>query len=249
MTDDHVPTDLGEVFGESPQEEIQVVEEAEEPVAEEAQEPDATPADEPKDVPAEKEEATVPVAALTAEREKRQALQKQIDDAKEPESEKKDFFEDPDAALDDRDERLRRESDNKLVAALEYTARNALGDEVYDAQEAAFIEYAKDNPHVIETLKDKINPIDAALKIGKEQIELKSKIAELDKIGDIEEYKAKIREEVKAELAADAEKSAEAKEAEAKAVKDKLPIDLANENSSGARGNSFTGPTPLDSIL
>lgn len=252
-TPEFVPTPLDNVMSGEPV--AEPAEEAKAETAEEvkAEEPKAEePADDPKaEEPKEepKEETTVPLAALKAERQERQDLQRRLDAKDNPveEPEKKDFFDDPEGAIENLKTEMRTESDTKMLEMMMDLTIETVGEDEFNTKTSIFNDAAAKDPSLLAKISQSKNPILAAYKEGK-------RLEAFQEIGDDPTaYKAKLKadalEEARAELKADAETTKAAEKAEVDKVRDSLPVDIANENSSGVRGNGFTGPTPLDAIL
>lgn len=206
-----------------------------------------------EDIPEESEpegekEATPPVAeeskeepwtkkAVLDERRKRQELEKakleleqrlkQIEGKKET----PDVFEDQDAYT----KHLKSEMQSQMLNMSEFMARREYPD--LDEKVARFEQMVKENP----TLAQKVM---AAPSPYHELVEVVRKAEEMDKMSDIDSYKAKLREEIKAELLAElkSEQPSKGREA-AKSV----PKSLAGQTSQAAITESVE--TTLANIL
>ena len=176
----------------------------------------ATPEPEAPTAPEVKEDKTVPLPALLAEREKRQALERQLAELKQqPQQPVPEFFEAPEQHLQIVEQRAAQ----RLHAALEEQAKAVYPD--YDDMAAKAIEAAQGNPLLAQQVMSAANPALALYQLGK-------KTAELALMQDPEAYRAKIEAEVRAKV--EAEFAAKASD-KAKAAAD-VPPDLAAARSS-----------------
>lgn len=194
----------------APEPEITKVEEAE-PTTE----PEPTKQAEPPEVSAFKAQAL-------DERRKRQALEQQLRALEEQQrqipTEKPDFWENPDAAMDARIAEIQRASDMRFYALAEDMTKGKYSD--YEEISDYFVEVlAPQNPGLIEQARNQANPYEFIYKATKAQ-------KELAEVGDINALKAKLRAEVEAEL-----RTSMAKEAEKLA---KIPGSLAGQRGASA---------------
>ncbi|HET6724790.1 MAG TPA: hypothetical protein VFH85_02155 [Gammaproteobacteria bacterium] len=186
----------------------------------EVTEPEATTAPEaPKD-------DHVPLAALKAEREKRQNFERRAQELEqqiaEQQTPKSDIWEDPDGFVNQRLQAVEQQFNGRLYAALEDAAREAHPDfdEVFAVVESA----AENNPAISQKVFSSPNPAMAAYKLGKQLVELKQ-------MDDPESYRAKIEAEVRAKIKAEQEAEAQRSDALSKTI----PPDLATSRS--VKGN------------
>lgn len=177
----------------------------------------ATPAAEPK------KEETVPLAALRAEREKRQAYERELAElrGKQQQEQAPNFFEAPDEYVQHLMSRAQRQANERLYAALEAQARETYTD--YDEVCAEVQAHVAENPAVVPQIMGSPNPAVAAYKFGKQLREMKA-------LQDPVAYRAAIRAEVVAEL----QKEAEAREAAKRKAVDSIPPDLASARSASS---------------
>lgn len=181
-----------------------------------------------------REETHVPLAALKAEREKRQALERRIAEAEaaqraNPEP-APDFYADPTQFIAQREQQLTQ----RMHAALEEQAREAYPD--YDDVLAGLKEYAQENPAVIAEVFNAANPALKAYKLGKQ-------ISELKAMKDPGAYRAQIEAEVRAKIKAEQEAAEKARAATVAAI----PPDLASARSP--KEADVVEEMTLDSIL
>lgn len=172
-------------------------------------------------------EGQVPLAALMAERDKRQqekaqreALQRELDQIKARDQQPApNFFEDPEAFVQRVSQSAEQQAQARLFAALEADAREQFPDfqEVMDE----LVEQARDNPALRDQVFNSPNPAKAAYRLGKQLREMKA-------MQDPDAYRAKLEAELRAKW--EAEQKAK-DEARAKAAAD-VPPDLAAARSS-----------------
>ena len=185
----------------------------------------------------------VPLEALLAEREKRQAAERQAQ-SQQP---KPDFWENPDAAVDARIEESKAAvlSEAEAIAEqrarqlfLNYTENAARGRYAdYDAMREVFVQEAARNPALATDLRAAADPAEFIYRQGRTAAELR------EVGGDLSAYRkrieAEIRQKVEQELAA----------------KPRAPVPPASLNTEPSRGAGITGnanwagPTPLEDIL
>lgn len=187
--------------------------------------PEATPA------PETKKEDTVPLAALRAEREKRQAFERELAELRKKQEQEQEklpsFFEAPEQHLDRVVQQVQQQSQQRLLAALEEQAREAFPD--YDEVFAEVEAHAAENPAVGQQILSKANPALAAYKLGKQLREMKA-------MQNPDEYRAKLEAEIRAKVEAEFKEREEAKRKTA----DSIPPDLASARS--ASGDSLPPP-------
>lgn len=209
-----------------------------EPVAETVETP-AQPEPEAPTAPEVKEEHSVPYAAMKAEREKRQRLERELDELRQqhsaPKAEPVNFYEDPDAFMQQHVQTIEQRATQRLYMALEAQAREVHPDydEVFEEVKA----HAASNPAVGQQILSAPNPALAAYKLGKQ-------LRELKQMEDPIAYREKVRAELRAELEAEqaAKQAAKAKAAAS------IPPDLTE--SRNAKGQFTPAPeTVFDEIF
>lgn len=102
-----------------------------------------------------------------------------------------------------------------------------------------FMEAAKQNPALIAQMHAHRSPWKFAYDEGK-RLKFASEIG-----NDPEAYRKKVRAEVEAELRGQTPASSQSQQPAAQP----LPQSLAGARSAGARGTTFTGPTPMENIF
>ena len=186
--------------------------------------PEATPA--PETV---KEPASVPLAALKAEREKRQRLEREFEELRsrmqqpqQPQPEPLSFYEDPESYITQAVSRVEHEAQQRINAVLDAEARETFPD--YDEVMDFVVEQVQRNPSLKGEIFSQPNPAKAAYQLGQ-------RMRELEAMQDPVSYRAKLKAEVLAEI--EAQKQAGAQRAEA--VANSIPPDLANGRSVSAK--------------
>ncbi|WP_156087755.1 hypothetical protein [Lysobacter sp. Root667] len=197
--------------------------------------PEATTA---SDTPEER----VPLAALMAERDKRQEHERRLKEAErelealrkgqQQPAEVPSFFQDPEQHVRHVVQTVEASANDRLYAALEALVRETHPD--YDEVFKEVEEHAKSNPAITASIFGSPNPALAAYKLGKQLRETRQLLE--DPAG----YRAKVEAEVRQQL----EKEAADKDAARKKVADELPPDLTNTRS--AKGDV---PLPPESVF
>lgn len=186
-----------------------------------------------------KEPEVVPIAALMAERDKRQKEEKARQELERriaeltPKKEVPDFYQDPVANVDSRFSA----TEMKFNAALEAMVKELRPDFDEVAQEV--IEFAQYNPQVRDEIFSQANPALAMYNFGKKLRE--GKAQQTDPEAYRKNLEAEIRKQVQAEFAEQARKAAEAEQAKAQ-LKDAIPPDLSNTRSATAESTERRSP-------
>lgn len=219
-----VEQDTPEVIEQQPEAQAQTVEQV-----------PAQPEPEGTTPPEAKETGTVPYAAMKAEREKRQKLERELEEIRnrqqaapaQPEQPAPTYYEDPEGYV----QRVQNESTQRLYAALEASAREQYPD--YDEAFAVVMKHAANNPAVVREVMTSANPAVAAYKMGK-------KLAEFEQMQDPDAYREKLKGELRAEWEAEQKAKSDQRQQAAAA----LPPDLSQaRNTRGefaAKDDVFT---------
>jgi hypothetical protein len=183
----------------------------------------------------EPKEETVPLAALRAEREKRQRYERELAEIRQANvAPAPDFYEQPKQYIDSLLAQERQQMTAQHLGALEAMAREVYPD--YDEVFNDVLEAAQVNPALQQQVMSSPNPAIAAYKLGKQLRELKA-------MQDPEAYRQRIEAEIRAKV--DAEYRAK-EEARQKAA-DAIPPDLTAARAT--RTDEVVPDDSLDSIL
>lgn len=195
-----------------------------------------SPAPEVTTTPEAREEQTVPIAALKAEREKRQAFEKELAELRAaqqaaPPQPMPEFYEAPEQHM----QALEQRATQRLYMALEEQARAVHPDydEVFEEVKAA----AQDNPAMQQRIFSAANPALAAYQLGKQ-------LREFKRMEDPVKYRAEIEAEVRTKLEAESK----AKEKARAAADAAIPPDMTQ--SRNAAGQFAAAPeNPIDTLF
>lgn len=223
--------DIDFLSDEAPDEVVEEQIEAPE-VAETVEQPEA-PAPEVPTTPEPREEH-VPLAALKAERAKRQeyeALIRQYEQAQQP---KPDFYEAPEQYVQSLLQQHDQHVTQRMLGALEAQAREVYQD--YDEVFEILQDSAEGNPMLVQWVMQAPNPAMAAYKLGKQ-------LREMQAMQDPGAYRAKIEAEIRAKVDAEYRAKEEAKLKAASAI----PPDLTAARAS--RDEEVLPDDSLESIL
>jgi hypothetical protein len=218
---------LSEVETETPAPEV-----VEQPVTETVETPE-TPAPVVPTTPEPKEE-TVPLAALRAEREKRQKYERELAEYRQRQQPLPDFNQAPDqyvaAVVSQHTQGLQQQ----FLGALEEQARTTYPDydEVFEVLEG----HAAQNPALIAQVMQSPNPALAAYRLGKQ-------LRELEAMKDPDAYRKQIEAEIRQQIAAEEKAKADARQKAANAI----PPNLADARAS--KDDEVLPDDSLDSIL
>lgn len=179
--------------------------------------------------------------AIREEREKRQNLERELEalktqfqslqQPKEPEAPPPSLWEDEQGwAQHNRQATVGEARFQSRLDMSEMMAAQAHDD--FDDMQAKFNEMAQQNPAIVQQALQSRHPWEAAYKIAKNAVSA----AELGAT-NVEELKAKLREELMAEI-------------QAQPASPALPATLTNQRNVGARsGPAWSGPRPLSELL
>lgn len=184
----------------------------------------------------EPHEERVPLAALKAEREKRQQYERELAAIRQKAQEQPlpKFYEAPEQYVQTLLAQERQQMHQSMVLALEAQAREMYPD--YDEVFAELEEQAADNPMLAQQVFQAPNPAMAAYKLGKQ-------LRELKQMKDPDAYRTKIEAEVRAKVEAEFKAKEEARLKAASAI----PPDLTAARAS--RDDEVLPEDDLDSIL
>lgn len=235
-------SDLDELLGEKepsePKDEVKAPEPEPKPEEKgEAEAEEANEATEAEEVVPPTTERMVPEAALLAERRKRQALEEQEQFWKELKAQKEaqpapDVLEDPEGAYQSLQSTFDQRLLNERLNMSEMMHRQSKGDEAVDAAVEAWMEAVKQNPAMHQQAMQNRDPFGVVMQWHQQQ----TQIAE---IGNLDDWKAKTREAIKAELMAEMKATPPVQ----------TPTDLSDVPSEPPKARGYSGPTPLDDLL
>jgi hypothetical protein len=194
----------------------------------------------------EQQSHMVPLEALLAERERRQAAERLAEEHAREEQEAKpkpDFWDDPEAAVAAavaaREAELLAKADARsrenFLRFAENAAKGRYSD--YDDMRAAFATELERNPALAQQWREAADPAEFIYQTGKAAKEMR------EVGGDLAAYRQRIE--------AEARQKWEREMQQKTARQDAIPQSLNTEPSRGAGivGGSWTGPTPLEDIL
>lgn len=216
--------------------------------------PEEKPAEaKPEEKPAEKTEAPKQdfterekafLRAAHEERQKRQALEKQLKDTAPKPEEQKSFWDDPEKYFKQFEERLKQSEESTRQAAhnarlhtAEMIARSKYED--FDEAVEVFAEALQHVPGLGQQWMAAADPAEFAYQSGKSMKAMRE-------VGTIDALREKIAKEERAKLETEMKAKAE-KEAEERA---KLPKSLSEAQAAAPQKKVlWGGPTPLDEVL
>ena len=241
-------SDLAEIFNE----EVEAPEP--EPVAEIAPEPepieetettgeiekqDSTPEPEIKE-----ESQNVPIAALMAEREKRQTLQKQVDEfsAKKAEEPAPDMFDDQTKYTEHQNAKFETAMFNERANMSEFYARREHTD--LDAKVETFQKLKAGNPELANQVRTAVSPYH-------EIVDIVARHEKMEKLQNVDEFEASTRAELETKIRAEIEAEIRGKADGKEALKASVPTSLVSAPSKGAAigSSAWGGPSDLESIF
>lgn len=191
------------------------------------------PAPEVTTTPESKEEQAVPYAAMKAERDKRQALERELAALRsaQPQRPAPEFFDAPEQHM----QALEQRATQRLYAALEEQARvvHPDYDEVFDEVKAA----AEGNPAIQQRIFSAANPALEAYKIGKQ-------LREFKRMEDPVKYRAEIEAEVRTKLEAELK----AKEQARAAADAAIPPDMTQSRNAAGQ-YAADSENPIDTLF
>lgn len=178
----------------------------------------------------EGDEHRVPVAALKAERSKRQELERRLQALEGQKQQESDSDTYPDVFADQEGftKRFQEEVDRKVGQVRIETAQQIMRTmhEDYDDREAKFLEYANENPSVLSDPKFKENPALFAY-------EFAGKLDEFSQVKNLDSYKERLREQIRKEVLEETQKEQQARQETAESQREAEMPSLASSGSTG----------------
>jgi septal ring factor EnvC (AmiA/AmiB activator) len=184
--------------------------------------------------------------AMQEERRKRQDLESRLAKQSQQPPPKKDFFEDPEGALNERDAKLRTEADERFFKLTERAAKSRHDD--YDEVVSAFFEDAKDDPALAQQIYSQVRSADDPAQFLYNTAKIRAEMKAVG--GDLAKYREGVEAPLKSQLA---EKDVKIKELETQLANlGKLSTSLNTEQSSTraqVEADLAATPTPLEDIF
>jgi hypothetical protein len=191
---------------------------------------------EPKTEP---EQTMVPMAGLKAERVKRQALEKQVQEfeANKAKTPAPDIFENQEAYTSHMTQKFDKAMFNERANQSEFFARREFKD--LDSKVEQYQALLADNPSLGGQVQSAVSPYHEIVDI----VDRHEKMARMENIDDFEaKTRAEIEVKVRAEIKAEMEGKADASQK----TRDSIPTSLVGESSKGGIGKT---PPPGNSTL
>lgn len=190
---------------------------------------------------APREAQMVPLAGLMDEREKRQRLERELEQMRRQQGEREQqpatsFYVDPERHVQELVGQVEQRTTQRMYSALEAEARIAFPD--YDEVFSEVEEYAKTNPAVAQQVLQAANPARAAYELGK-------RIREHREMQNPDEYRQKIERELRAKWDAEQAEAAKLAEQGAAVRAEKIaaiPPDLSKTASATAATRERKSP-------
>ena len=226
------PTEVDKTTGE-----VETKDEPEEKPEVEA--PEEKAEEEPKAAsPAAEDENKVPISAMHGERDRRKAAERERDEFKAQlaDSKKADptsVFEDEGKFRTELHDDLNQALNNQSLNQSEFFVAREIGRDKLDQKIETFRTLAENNPEIRQRFSNAVSPYH-------ELIDIVDQHDEMDKMKDLDGYKATLKAEVKAELKAELEAEVKAK-AE---LRDSVPDSLVDEIGKGALDSKPTSFKP-----
>lgn len=186
----------------------------------------------------EKEKAFL--KAAHDERAKRQELERRIAAMEKPPEQPKGFWDDPEAAFKQQNEKIQSVALQTKLQTAEGIARLRYTD--FDEKLAKFTELAQNTPGLAQQTVMAPDPAEFAYRTAKNHMEMQE-------AGGIEGLRKKIEAETTARVRAEVEAELKAKAEEAEKLRSNLPGTLSGVRGVTANKPVWSGPPALDDIL
>lgn len=184
--------------------------------------------------PTENAEAAAYKKAMRDEREKRQALERQLAEARNPKP-TVDPWQDLPGALSSQEQKFEERLFLERCNNTEELARDRHKD--FDEVREVFLEAAQNNPSLFQQLRQERNPAEFAYREGLRIKELK------DVNGDFGAYKSKLEKDIETRLRAEFETKY------GKQPEIPVPNSLNSDSSPAQKTAVYAGPPPLKTLL
>ncbi len=219
-------------------------EDATEDIKEEPEKVEKNEPDEPTSPEVEEPESkSVPIQALMAEREKRQALELQIANSNKDRKPAPDIFEDQEAYTKHFQQQIDNDRFNDRANQSEFYAQREYGADNLALKLETFKELKTSNPALEAQVLNAVSPYH-------EIVDIVNKHEKMEKMQNIDEWEAKTKAEIEAKVRAEIKAEIEGKANADKSLRDSIPTSLVDEPSKGTINKpTWTGPSALDQIL
>lgn len=225
---------------------------AEKPTGEEVAASPAVIEEKPAEKPEIKADDTETVTALRAEIDRIRAKNREYETMlkppqaqhqapqQQPEGEPKTFWDDPEGTIAQAVTGVRQEMTARILDISEASARARHAD--YNDKFNVFAELVSKNPHIYQTMLAQPDPAEWAYQTAARQ-------AVMQDIGDPLEYRSKIEQEIRAQIAL--EKAEEDKKKADEMIADKLPRSFSETRNvgTGDKTTQFNPNIPMKDIL
>ena len=218
---------------------VEEVADVEPETVEKEAEPEATTAPE---VP-EAEPQNVPIKALMAEREKRQAAERQVAEfnANKEKTPAPDVFEDQKAYTEHMQNDFNQQLFNERANMSEFHARREFKD--LDDKIETFQALKANNPALSAQVQNSASPYH-------EIVDIVTKHETMEKMQNIDEYEATTRAEIEAKVRAEIEAEVKGKADATNNLRESIPTSLVTEPSKGSVTKpTWAGASPLNDIF
>jgi len=193
----------------------------------------------------EPESKSVPIQALMAEREKRQTLEKTLQEinaqkAKEPAP---DIFEDQEAYTKHFQHQIDNDRFNDRANQSEFYAQREFGKDELALKVETFKELKALTPALEAQVLNAVSPYH-------EIVDIVNKHEKMEKMQNIDEFEATTRAEIELKVRAEIKEEMEGKATADKNLRDSIPTSLVDAPSKGSINKpTWAGPATLDNIL
>ncbi len=188
--------------------------------------------------PAAEEDTKVPISAMHGERDRRKTAERERDKLKAQlnDSKKADptsVFEDESKFRDELQTDLSQALTNQSLNQSEFFVAREIGRDKLDQKIEAFKTLAENNAEIRQRFSSAVSPYH-------ELVDIVDQHDEMDKMKDLDGYKAKLKAEVKAEVKAELEADGKAKTE----LRDSIPDSLVDETGKGGLDSKPTSFEP-----
>lgn len=188
--------------------------------------------------PAAEDETKVPLSAMHGERDRRKAAERERDEFKAQltesnKAEPTSVFTDEAAFRTEIQNDFNQSLTNQSLNQSEFFVADKIGRDVLDQKIEVFKTLVENNPEIRQRFANAVSPYHELVKIVDQH-------NEMDKMKDLDGYKAKLKAEAKAEVKAELEADGKAKTE----LRDSIPDSLVDETGKGGLDSKPTSFTP-----